>query len=95
MDGAEAVRFSKKPDTDTPEEPSEEKDKKQETGGNVRFAGGFGLPNVGFLNMADLQNMMFGTPAVKKKDKDDKDKKPAIDIRDIPLPHKIKELLDE
>ena len=33
----------------------------------VRFAGGFGLPNVGFLNMADLQKMMFGTPAEKKK----------------------------
>lgn len=62
---------------------------------NVRFAGGFGLPNVGFLNMADLQNMMFGTPATKKKKKGEKKDAPAIDIKNIPLPHKIKELLDD
>ncbi len=64
-------------------------------GGNVRFAGGFGLPNVGFLNMADLQNMMFGAPAAKKKDRGEKKKAPVIDLKDIPLPHRIKELLDE
>jgi len=79
------------PDGDNPEK---KEDEKPEGGKNVRFAGGFGLPNVGFLNMADLQNMMFGTPAVKKKDKKDKDK-PVIDIKNIPLPHKIKALLDE
>ncbi len=71
-----------------------EDDDKEKSGRNVRFAGGFGLPNVGFLNMADLQNMMFGNPAVKKKNKDEK-KAPVIDIKNIPLPHKIKELLDE
>ncbi len=70
-------------------------DAQNEKGQNVRFAGGFGLPHVGFLNMADLQNMMFGNPAAKKKDKDDRDKKSAIDIKNIPLPHKIKALLDE
>ena len=86
-------------ETQTPEEPkeTEEPDKKDpEKGGqNIRFAGGFGLPNVGFLNMADLQSMMFGTPAVKKKNKDDKKDTPVIDIGNIPLPHKIKEMLDE
>ncbi len=75
---------------DTP--PGEDDPKK---GGSVRFAGGFGLPNVGFLNMADLQNMMFGNPAAKKKDRKEKKDAPVIDIRNIPLPHKIKELLDE
>ncbi len=45
--------------------------------------------------MADLQNMMFGNPAVKKKNKDDKKDTPAIDIKNIPLPHKIKQMLDE
>lgn len=76
-------------------EPGSDDGEQKEKGKNVRFAGGFGLPNVGFLNMADLQNMMFGTPAVKKKkDKDDK-KTPVINIKDIPLPHKIKELLDD
>ncbi|MCR5672898.1 MAG: ATP-dependent Clp protease ATP-binding subunit ClpX [Lachnospiraceae bacterium] len=76
-------------DPDKKEEGDSEKD-----GKNVRFAGGFGLPNVGFLNMADLQNMMFGNPAAKKKDKTEK-KPPVIDIKNIPLPHRIKELLDE
>ena len=69
-------------------------DDPEKKGGNVRFAGGFGLPNVGFLNMADLQNMMFGNPAAKK-DKSKKKEAPVIDIKDIPLPHRIKELLDE
>ena len=82
------------PEGDKPDESSPDEEKK---GGNVRFAGGYGLPHVGFLSMADLQNMMFGTPQAKKKDKDkdDKDKTPLIDIKNIPLPHKIKELLDE
>ena len=77
------------------EEPGKKNDDEPSKGGkNVRFAGGFGLPNVGFLNMADLQNIMFGSPAAKKKDKGEK-KPPVIDIKNIPLPHKIKELLDE
>ena len=81
---------------DEPEtQPSDDPEKQPDKNGNVRFAGGFGLPHVGFLNMADLQNMMFGAPAAKKKDKSDKDKAPVIDIKNIPLPHKIKELLDE
>ena len=93
-----AVSTPKEPEAD--DNPADDPDKKEgdndgEKGGNVRFAGGFGLPNVGFLNMADLQNMMFGNPAAKKKDKKDKKSTPAIDIKDIPLPHKIKEKLDE
>ena len=92
-DKAEEVKAQDPKESEPGEkEPEEEAPGK---GGNVRFAGGFGLPNVGFLNMADLQNMMFGTPAAKKKDKGEKKKAPAIDIKDIPLPHRIKELLDE
>ncbi len=83
---------TKDPDTKEPE--GEDDRDKQDKGKNVRFAGGVGLPNVGFLNMADLQNMMFGNPAAKKKEKKDK-AKPVIDIKNIPLPHKIKELLDD
>ncbi len=79
---------------DKPDTGKDDPDEKSDKGKNVRFAGGFGLPNVGFLNMADLQNMMFGNPAAKKKEKKDKDT-PLIDIRNIPLPHKIKELLDD
>lgn len=86
----------------SPETPAEnpdvtnpEKEGEQEKKGPVRFAGGFGLPNVGFLNMADLQNMMFGNQGPKKKDKKEKRETPLIDIKDIPLPHKIKAGLDE
>lgn len=82
---------------ETPADPGQGEPKEDDgnkSGRNVRFAGGFGLPNVGFLNMADLQNMMFGGQTAKKKSKEEK-KTPVIDIKDIPLPHKIKELLDE
>ena len=79
------------------EEGGEKEDdpKQPDKGQNVRFAGGYGLPHVGFLSMADLQNMMFGTSPAKKKDKDEKKEAPVIDIKNIPLPHRIKELLDE
>lgn len=83
---------------DQPQEEPEKEDEKKDgarPGGPVRFAGGFGLPNIGFLNMADLQNMMFGSPAAKKKGKRNGEGKPPIDIKNIPLPHRIKELLDD
>lgn len=61
-----------------------------------RFPGGFGIPNIGFLNMSDLQNMMFGNKtAPKKKDKNKKKDAPVIDIKNIPLPHVIKGKLDD
>ena len=82
------------PEKKEPDEKEPAGDDPEKKGGSVRFAGGFGLPNVGFLNMADLQNMMFGNPAAKK-DKSKKKEAPVIDIKDIPLPHRIKELLDE
>ena len=78
-----------------PENPEQEEEGDQKKGGNVRFAGGYGLPHVGFLSMADLQNMMFGTGTAKKKDGGRKKEAPVIDIKNIPLPHRIKELLDE
>ncbi len=58
-----------------------------------------GYPNFGFLNMDDLKNNMNmggGIPNSQKiKKKSEKDSKPAIDIRNIPAPHKIKAKLDE
>ncbi|MBR4575141.1 MAG: ATP-dependent Clp protease ATP-binding subunit ClpX [Lachnospiraceae bacterium] len=80
------------PGTAPEKTPAQDPDKDPD---KVRFAGGFGLPNVGFLNMADLQKMMFGSPAEKRKKDKDAKKPPVIDIKNIPLPHKIKELLDE
>lgn len=49
-------------------------------------------PNVSFINLSDLQG--FGRPQPKLK-KRSKDKKPAIDLKKIPAPHKIKEQLDQ
>lgn len=53
-------------------------------------------PNISFVNIADLQGE-GGIPnkqKIKKKKKEEKSK-PALDIRDIPAPHKIKASLDE
>ena len=49
-------------------------------------------PNISMINLADLQGLMSPRKKVKKKKAD---KKPAIDLKDIPAPHKIKAQLDE
>lgn len=76
-------------------EEKDKPDKEEEKKNSGRFPGGFGFPNISFMNMSDFQNMMMGGPAPKKKDKNKKKDKPAIDIKDIPLPHVIKKQLDE
>ena len=50
-------------------------------------------PNISMINLADLQGLMGGPRKKVKKKK--ADKKPAIDLKDIPAPHKIKAQLDE
>lgn len=62
-------------------------DKKNE---NANKKGNY--PNVSFINLSDLQG--FGRPQPKLK-KRSKDKKPDIDLKKIPAPHKIKEQLDQ
>ena len=74
------------------EEDKPEEDDKKKPSKNL---GAFGFPNIGFMNMSDLQNMMFGGPAPKKKSKDKKKEPPVIDIKNIPMPHVIKKKLDE
>ncbi len=59
-----------------------------------------GMPNMGFFNMGDFQNNGFnmggGIPNSQKiKKKSEASSKPAIDIKNIPAPHKIKAKLDE
>ncbi|WP_024865456.1 ATP-dependent Clp protease ATP-binding subunit ClpX [Butyrivibrio sp. FCS014] len=61
---------------------------------------GSSFPGFGFLNMDDLKNGGFnlggGIPNTQKiKKKSEKEAKPAINIKDIPAPHKIKAKLDE
>ena len=52
------------------------------------------MPGVQFLNISDLDGMMPKKQRVKKKKEGEK-KKPIIDIKEIPAPHKIKAQLDE
>lgn len=55
-----------------------------------------GFPNISFVNLADLQGD-GGIPNKQKlkKKKKEEDGQPALNIRDIPAPHKIKASLDE
>ena len=57
---------------------------------------GGGMPNIRFVNMADLQGS-GGIPNKQKlkKKKKAEEGKPVLNIRDIPAPHKIKASLDE
>ena len=55
-----------------------------------------GMPNISMINLGDLQGMMPKAQKLKKKKpKEKKDVKPALDIKNIPAPHKIKASLDE
>ncbi len=51
-------------------------------------------PGIHFMNLSDLEGMMPKKQKIKKK-KEGEEKKPIIDIKDIPAPHKIKAQLDE
>ncbi|MCR4691185.1 MAG: ATP-dependent Clp protease ATP-binding subunit ClpX [Lachnospiraceae bacterium] len=52
------------------------------------------FPNINFVNLADLKGA-GGIPNRQKLKKKKKDAAPALDIKNIPAPHKIKEQLDE
>ncbi len=63
---------------------------------NWNKEGGQGFPNISFVNLADLQGD-GGIPnkqKIKKKKKENQEQ-PAIQLKDIPAPHKIKARLDE
>lgn len=74
---------------ETPESPEEGKEQEKEKKGPSQ-----GFPNISFLNMADLQGMMGNAPKVKKR-KPDEEKVPIMELKDIPQPHKLKEMLDQ
>lgn len=63
--------------------------------GNMPNMGQF--PNISLINLSDLQGMAPPPPQrlKKKKPKSEKKAKPALDIRSIPAPHKIKASLDD
>ena len=52
------------------------------------------MPNISMINLSDLQGFMPNQQKIKKKKKSEQ-KKPMLDIKSIPAPHKIKASLDE
>lgn len=52
------------------------------------------LPNIGFVNLSDMQGEIPKRQKIKKK-KNKEESKPLLDINKIPAPHKIKGSLDE
>ncbi len=57
------------------------------------------MPNISMINLSDLQNMGMNmvprSQKLKKKKSKEEKKKPVLDIKSIPAPHRIKASLDE
>ena len=52
------------------------------------------MPNIGMIDLSTLQNQIPSSQRIKKRSKK-KEPKKALDLRNIPAPHKIKATLDE
>lgn len=57
--------------------------------GQVDFSQLMNMPGVQIFNMSDLENAVPKKQKIKKK-KEKEERKPVLDIKDIPAPHKIK-----
>lgn len=62
--------------------------------GQIDYSKLMNIPGIQVMNVDDLENMIPKQQTVKKK-KSKKEAKPALDIKNIPAPHKIKASLDE
>ena len=62
--------------------------------GQIDYSQLMNMPGVHILNMADMEQNIPKQQKVKKK-KEGEEKKPLINIKDIPAPHKIKAKLDD
>lgn len=62
--------------------------------GQIDYSQLMNMPGVQVFNMADVEQSVPKKQKIKKKKEGD-EKKPLIDIRQIPAPHKIKASLDE
>lgn len=60
--------------------------------GKINYSELFNMPNISMIDLSSLQNPMQQPQKAKKKKKE---KKPALDLKNIPAPHKIKAKLDE
>ena len=59
---------------------------------NMNYQDLMNMPNISMINLNDLRNSIPQRQKVKKKKED---AKPALDLKAIPAPHKIKAKLDE
>ena len=59
---------------------------------NINYQDLMNMPNISMINLNDLRNSIPQRQKVKKKKED---AKPALDLKAIPAPHKIKAKLDE
>ena len=64
------------------------------TSGQIDFSQLMNMPGVQILNMTDLEQAVPKKQKIKKK-KEGEERKPLIDIQNIPAPHKIKAKLDD
>jgi len=63
---------------------------------NIDFNDMSKLSSMGIINLSDLQGEIPKKQKVKKRQENTKEKdKPLFNLKDIPVPHKIKESLDE
>lgn len=62
--------------------------------GQIDYSKLMNIPGIQVMNVEDLENMIPKQQKVKKK-KPKEEAKPALDIKNIPAPHKIKASLDE
>lgn len=74
-------------------DPADEKKQEGEESDNKQPPKGF--PNISFINLADFPNDGIPNKQKIKRRKKEEEKKPMLDIRSIPAPHKIKAQLDE
>lgn len=61
--------------------------------GKINYSELFNMPNISMIDLSSLQNPVQQPKKIKKKKSEEK--KPILDLHNIPAPHKIKETLDE
>lgn len=61
--------------------------------GKINYSDLFNMPNISMIDLSSLQNPVQQPKKLKKKKGEEK--KPVLDLHNIPAPHKIKATLDE
>lgn len=62
--------------------------------GQIDYSQFMNIPGMQFINLSDVEQTVPKQQKIKKK-KEKEEKKPLVDINDLPAPHKIKARLDE